>query len=203
MLSIFQLVSITSFTVTGTSEGQCLANKTCFCDYTKAGNGNGDITGSQSKALTADRDKHAFQTEFAERINTIIFTKKRTDDEDEEDSKTFDDDELKRITIEDKNNKNVNTNNISLTDIYKDRKNLENKKLVSAEVHADVLNFTVIGLDYFQDYEFHVSLFDTLFFLNFFFFGNIPHTEIVYHINKKRTLGIYTIAYILTIFRCA
>ena len=152
-----------SYSIVGTSQGQCLANKTCLCDVTKAGNQNGDTTGGQSKALKADRDKHAFQTEFAERINTIIFTKKkdRNNDDDGEDKKRFNDSDLMNINGingKDNNNNNNNNNNISLTDLFKHRNRIEKKQLGSAEVPADVLNFTVVGLLYFQDYEFHVSL---------------------------------------------
>ena len=52
--------------------------------------------------------------------------------------------------------KDAKNRNVSLTDLFKQPKKKKKTKLFSAEVPAGVLNFTVDGLRYFQDYEFHV-----------------------------------------------
>ena len=106
--------------------------------------------------MKADRDKHAFQTEFAERINTIIFTKLRNEDSDKENKTKFNALDLTQITSKNNNMKKNTTNTILLKDLYKEKS--EKTQLLSANVSANVTNFTVTGLHYFQDYEFHVRL---------------------------------------------
>ena len=136
----FQLLS------SGENEGQCLANNTCICS---------DKDKPTSEAIEVDRDNSAFRAEFGERINKVLFTKERGDDKDDHTNIT--ETEIINTSVSNPNKQSTNKSLSELEKYYKQFKQAK-VKLQNASVTGDIFNFTVIGLQYFQDYEFHVCL---------------------------------------------
>lgn len=125
-------------------QGECTANKTCVCEAEK----------EQSVAVKADREAYAFQNEFSERINQVIFTKKKGD----KSTNRFSDVDLwneVRPTPKQPAKIPLNKTDGKKTALIIP---LLEKPLVrkSLEVEGDVYEYVVTGLEYFQDYEFLV-----------------------------------------------